>query len=176
MVIMDCFITKGKGIVITSILSLFLWVPNLLAVGFTTIQNGSTITIHYSLTVEGKVVESSVGKKPFTYIQGKSQIFPALEEQLKGLKRGDKKHVTITQEKGYGQVDPDAYQTVPRKSFKNYKTFKVGTTVTGQFNGKPINATIIAIDGKNFILDLNHPWAGKTLQYDVEVVDIKSNP
>src|SRR3990167_6265417 len=59
------------------------------------VQNGSTVTIHYTLTVDHKVVDSSIGKKPLIYVQGMGQIIPGMEEQLKDLKQGDKKHIKI---------------------------------------------------------------------------------
>lgn len=137
------------------------------------VQNGSTVTIHYTLTVDHKVVDSSIGKKPLIYVQGLGQIIPGMEEQLKDLKQGDKKHITVPFNKGYGPINSEAFQNVPRKSFKNSKFLKVGGIVTGQYKGNPVEATIIAIDKKNVILDLNHPLAGKTLDFDVEVMEIK---
>lgn len=138
------------------------------------IQNGSTVTIHYTLTVENKVVDSSVGKTPLVYVQGSGQIIPGLEEKLAGAKPGDKKRVTVPPEKGYGPVNPDAFQNVPKKSFHNYKNLKVGSLVTGNLGGRPVHATVMMMDDKNVVLDLNHPLAGKTLQFDVQVVDVKS--
>ncbi|MBI2118809.1 MAG: peptidylprolyl isomerase [Elusimicrobia bacterium] len=137
------------------------------------VQNGSTVAIHYTLTVDHKVVDSSIGKKPLIYVQGLGQIIPGMEEQLKDLKQGDKKHITIPAEKGYGPINSEAFQNVPRKSFKNSKFLKVGAIVTGRYKGNPVQATIIGIDKKNVILDLNHPLAGKTLEFDVEVMEIK---
>ena len=137
------------------------------------IQNGSTVTIHYTLNVDNKVVDSAIGRNSLTYVQGSGQIIPGLEEQLKDLKQGDKKHITLLPNKGYGPIDSEAFQNVPRKSFRNLKSLKIGGVVTGRYQGKPVQATILAIDKKNVVLDLNHPLAGKTLEFDVEVLEIK---
>ncbi len=141
--------------------------------GSSTVHHGSTVSLHYTLTVDQKVVDSSVGRSPLTYIQGSSQIVTGLEEQLAGLKKGDKRRITVSPDKGYGPIFPDAYQNVPRKSIPNSKKLKVGDVVTGQFEGGPVRATILDLDKKNVALNLNHPLAGKTLEFDVEVVNVK---
>lgn len=135
---------------------------------------GAEVTFHYTLTVDNNVVDSSVGKKPMTYVQGDGQMIPGLEDQMKGLKKGDKRHITVSPEKGYGPIHPDAFQNVSKNSFKDRKALKVGGTVTGQFNGQLLRATIVSIEDDNVTLDLNHPLAGKTLQFNIEIVDVKS--
>ena len=138
------------------------------------IQNGSTVSIHYTLTVDGQVVESSWGKEPLTFVQGSRQVMPGLEEQLAGLKQGDRRQIVVAPEKGYGPVNPQAVQKVPKKSFKDAATLKVGGVVNGQTgDGRPFRAVIVAMDAKDVTLDLNHPLAGKTLQFSVEVMDVK---
>ncbi|MDO8644449.1 MAG: FKBP-type peptidyl-prolyl cis-trans isomerase, partial [bacterium] len=62
------------------------------------IQDGSKVTLHYTLTVDGKKVDSSEGKEPLTYTQGKGEIVPGLESELAGLKKGDKKTITVSPE------------------------------------------------------------------------------
>lgn len=152
---------------------LFAW-GHARAQGNFNVQDGSTVSIHYALTVEGRIVDQSKGRGPLRYVQGAGQIIPGLEEELRKAKVGDKKRVVVQAGKGYGQVNPDLYQTVPKKSFKDRSKLKPGSVVTGQFNGGPVHATIVGMDDKSFFLDLNHPLAGKTLQFDVEVVDIQA--
>ena len=138
------------------------------------IRNGSTVAVHYTLTVDGRVVDSSIGKNPLTYVQGTGQIIPGLEEQMQGMKKGEKKQVIVKPDKGYGSIDPDAFQVVKKKSVPNWKNVKVGTVLTGQKDGHPLQARVVTIDGDNFTLDLNHPLAGKVLQFDIQVVSVKS--
>lgn len=137
------------------------------------IKNGSTVSMNYTLKVDDKVVDSSQGREPLTYVQGSGQIIPGLEEQLTGLKKGDKRHVTVEPEKAYGVADPRAVQKVPKKAFQEADKMQVGDVVTGKVNDQEFQATITAISDKEVTLDLNHPLAGKTLNFDIEIVDVK---
>ncbi len=139
--------------------------------GTSEIPSGSTVTFNYVLKVHDRIIDQS-RNGPMRYVQGSGQIVPGLEDALKYSKAGDKLHVTVPPEKGYGPVNSSLYQNVPKKSFKDYSKLKTGSVVSGQYNGIPVRATIMGIDKKNFILDLNHPLAGETLQFDIEVVRI----
>lgn len=138
------------------------------------IANGSMVTMHYTLTVDGQVVDSSRGGTPLEYVQGGGQIIPGLEEQLEGLKTGDVKKVEVGPEKGYGPVNPDALQVVPKSAIENPGAIAVGAILDGQIGGQPVQATVVKVDGDNFTVDLNHPLAGKTLLFDVEIMDVKA--
>ncbi|OGR59925.1 MAG: hypothetical protein A2X36_13760 [Elusimicrobia bacterium GWA2_69_24] len=129
--------------------------------------------MHYTLTVEGSVLDTSVGKTPLTFVQGSGQIIPGLSEALVGLKKGEKKSVTVAPDKGYGLPNPQAVQKVPKKSFKDAETIKAGAVVTGDAGGRPFQARVTAVDAESVTLDLNHPLAGKTLNFEVEVVDLQ---
>ncbi len=129
--------------------------------------------MHYTLTVDGKIVDSSVGKSPLLYTQGAKQIIPGLEEKLAGLKAGDKTQVRVSPEKGYGKMNPEAVQRVPRAALKDIKGLKVGSVVTGQSGNRPVQAKVRAIAKETVTLDMNHPLAGKTLNFDVEIVAVK---
>lgn len=137
------------------------------------IQKGSSVSINYTLKVDNKVVDSSSGKDPLTYVQGSDQIIPGLEEQLEGLKKGDKKHLTVTPEKGYGVSDPRAVQKIPKKAFQDADKMKVGDVVNGKVNDQEFQAVISAITNADITIDLNHPLAGKTLNFDIEIMDVK---
>ena len=140
----------------------------------TVVQKGSAVKINYTLTVDGKVLDSSVGQEPLSYIQGANQIVPGLEEELQGLKAGDKKKVTVAPEKGYGIRDQSAVRKVPKTSFQNMEGLQVGSVVSGQSNGRKFQATVAGIEAKEITLDFNHPLAGKTLNFDIEVVEVKA--
>jgi FKBP-type peptidyl-prolyl cis-trans isomerase SlyD len=142
--------------------------------GESVIEIGSQVKMHYTLTVDGEVVDSSDGKDPLAYTQGTGQIIPGLEEQLAGLKVGDKKACTVSPEKAYGLPNPEAQQTVPLEAFQDSENLKVGDTVSGQVQGQPFAARVMGIEGDQITLDLNHPLAGKILNFDVEIVEIQA--
>ena len=89
------------------------------------------------------------------------------------FKKGDRKRITVKPEEGYGSVDPNAFENIPKKTVPNWKDIKIGMIITGKKGGQPIQARVIGMDKKNFILDMNHPLAGKILQFDIQVVDVK---
>lgn len=136
-----------------------------------TIQNGSTVSIDYTLTVDGKVVDSSQGRGPLKYVQGGGQIIPGLEHALAGLAPGDKKQVTVNPEDGYGAVNPEALIKVAKAQVP--AEAQVGQTLRGtNRDGKPFIARVQSIEADMVTLDFNHPLAGKTLRFDISVVDV----
>jgi FKBP-type peptidyl-prolyl cis-trans isomerase SlyD len=139
-----------------------------------TIQTGSEVKLHYTLTVDGQTVDSSRSGEPLSFTAGAGQIIPGLEEQLKGLKTGDHRAITVLPEKGYGPVHADAIQKVPRKNFQNAGELRVGSTVTAQSNGRMLQARVTQVDKDMITVDMNHPMAGKTLNFDIDVVDVSN--
>lgn len=137
------------------------------------IQNGSKVSIHYRLSVEGETIETSVGKEPLSYVQGSGQILPGLEKNLEDLNTGDKKQITVSPEEGYGQRSPDAMKKVPRSAFAEPDKLQVGATVSGQAGDQTFSAVIVELSDEEVTLDMNHPLAGKTLEFDIEVVEVE---
>ncbi len=137
------------------------------------IRDGSTVTFHYVLTIDDEVVDSSEGADPFTYIHGEGEIVPGLEKELTGHQRGDRLKVVVLPEQGYGHHRPDAVRTLPRDAFLDMDDLKVGDYVRGQLDDDEFAALVSGIDETSVTLDLNHPLAGKTLHFEVEVVAIK---
>jgi FKBP-type peptidyl-prolyl cis-trans isomerase SlyD len=139
------------------------------------IQDGSIVSIEYTLTDEsGKVIDSSAGKEPLTYIQGAGQIVHGLEQELSGLKVGDRKKVQVKPEAGYGLPNPQAFQEIPKEQIPQ-DAQKVGAMLMSKTSeGQPIPMRVHEVKDKTVVVDLNHPLAGKTLTFDVKVTDIKS--
>jgi len=140
--------------------------------GFNVIKKGSAVKLHYTLSVDGVILDSSPEGDPLAYVQGSGQIIPGLEKELEGLKAGDKKEVTVTPEEGYGPVDPNAFQKVPKAAFENSPGLKIGDIVSGQLGEQTFNAIVAQISSEEITLDFNHPLAGKMLRFAVEVVEV----
>jgi len=136
------------------------------------IQDGSSVSLHYTLKVDDQVVDSSDGKEPLVYVHGQGQIVPGLEEELAGMSPGEKKQVAVGPEKGYGTQDPEAVRRLPRTAFRNPEKLSVGTLVGGTVKGKQFQARVAAIEDEFITIDLNHPLAGKTLHFAVEVLHV----
>ncbi len=170
---LDSKVKRTVALSVAGILALGVFACKKMGGGDASIQKGSTVQMDYTLTVDGKVVDSSVGKKPLTFVEGSGQIIPGLDADLMGLKIGDKKQFVIPPALGYGMEDPKAFVKVPKKSFKNSATLKVGSAVSGSQGGRRFQAVVSAIGGKTITLDFNSPLAGKTLNFDVSIVGVE---
>lgn len=138
------------------------------------ISDNVVVSLAYVLTVDGEVVDSTGTATPIQYIQGHSQIIPALERELEGLTVGDSKVIFISADEGYGSYDPDMIADVAREQFPSDFVFVLG----GQLNiqdtaGRTFNATVRGIGPEKVELDLNHPLAGKDLVFQAQVMDLR---
>lgn len=138
------------------------------------IEKGKTVSFEYTLTLEDKeVIDTNVGADPLVFTHGSSQIIPGLEDQMVGMKAGDAKKVTVNPEDGYGPVLQEAIielktEQVPESSRKAGAMLQ-----TKSPDGQIVRGRVSKIDGEKAIIDLNHPLAGKTLFFDVKVLDVK---
>jgi FKBP-type peptidyl-prolyl cis-trans isomerase SlyD len=140
------------------------------------IGKDSVAQFHYTLKDEsGSVLESSAGGQPIAYLHGHRNIIPGLEEALEGKSGGDKLSVTVPPEKGYGERREGATQRVPLKHLQGAKTWKPGMAAVVQTEQGPRQVSIVKVGRFNADIDLNHPFAGKTLVFDVQVVSVRES-
>lgn len=134
------------------------------------IKNNSVVTFHYTLSNnEGEVLDSSEGGDAFTYLQGSQMIVPGLEMQMEGKSAGDKFKAVVPPEKGYGVVEPQLIQRVPKDRFGDQKV-EAGM----QFQaGEHSVVTVKEVTKDDVVVDGNHPLAGVTLNFDVEVTGVR---
>ncbi|MFA6216676.1 MAG: FKBP-type peptidyl-prolyl cis-trans isomerase [Candidatus Omnitrophota bacterium] len=139
------------------------------------IQDGKKVTLEYTVTVEGKVVDSSKKHGPLRYTHGKaSEIIPGLARQLKGLRAGDSKTIIVTPQEGYGEINPKAFKQIDRKNLPKALEVKLDKYIQiKRSDGKIISARIADIKDTFVVLDYNHPFASKTLYFKVKVVSVK---
>jgi len=141
----------------------------------TTISDGKTISMEYTLTLEDKkVLDTNVGGAPLNFTQGSHKIIPGLETALEGMKVGESKQVTVAPEQGYGPINPQAVQEVPIDKIPE-EARKVGAQLQGKdAQGRMVQARVSEVKEQVVMLDYNHPLAGKTLLFDVKILDIKA--
>lgn len=138
------------------------------------ISDNKVASIHYTLTDQaGEVVDSSQGAEPLTYLQGFGNIIPGLEEALNGKSAGDSLEVTVPPEKGYGPVVEEMVQAVPRDAFQGVEELEVGMRFQAQTASGPVAVVVTEVADETVTVDGNHPLAGKTLNFAVEVVEVR---
>ncbi len=140
----------------------------------TQVADDVVVTIDYTLTVDGEVLDSSEEEGPLEYLQGHQNIIPGLERELAGMKVGGSKNVTVAPEDGYGNVDQEAIMDVPLSEFPEEVPLEEGfeLEVTDK-DGDIMLAKIVEVGETTVKLDTNHPLAGKTLHFEVKVVDLR---
>lgn len=138
------------------------------------VSQGKQVVMEYTLKLnKDKVVESNVGGKPFIFIQGEHQIIPGLEKEMVGLKIGDTKHIVVSPEDGYGLVQKEKIREVSKDKIPP-DSLKVGAELQGRTaDGRSLPVVIKDIKDKTVVVDSNHPFAGKTLYFDVKILDIQ---
>jgi len=139
------------------------------------IKKNSVVSLNYSLkNGKGEKLDTATAEKPFLYLHGFGQVPPGLENALEGLGIGDKKEVTVTPDQGYGEVDAGLRMKVNRSNFPKEADIKPGMQFKGNVGeGKEVVFTVHAVEGDEVKVDGNHPLAGETLNYSVEVVAIR---
>lgn len=141
------------------------------------VKDGLMVSLDYTLKgTDGKVIETSKGREPLRYIHGQKMMIPGLERELTGMKVGGQKHVTVKPEDAYGKLDPKALKEVPKDKVPP-NALKVGAVLAEtRPDGTVGPLTVRQIKEKTVVMDMNHPMAGKTLVFDVKVVDIQPAP
>jgi FKBP-type peptidyl-prolyl cis-trans isomerase SlyD len=142
-----------------------------------TVSNGKQVTLAYTLKLDDQsVVDSNVGGEPLKVTQGSHQLIPGVEKQLEGMAVGDKKQFTVAPTEGYGDVDSSAFQEVDKKLVPP-DSLTVGTRLEGKTpDGRKVFPRISEVKNDTVVLDFNHPLAGKTLHFDVQVLDVTQTP
>jgi FKBP-type peptidyl-prolyl cis-trans isomerase SlyD len=138
------------------------------------IANGSVVRFEYTLSHEnGEVIESNRGEEPVTYVHGEGQIIPGLEHQLGGMKLHEEKRIRVEPLEGYGPVDPSAFVEVAKEEIP-VEARRVGATLYAQGpRGENVQLRVHEVKDETVVLDFNHPLAGKTLIFDVKILDIQ---
>jgi FKBP-type peptidyl-prolyl cis-trans isomerase SlyD len=129
------------------------------------------LTFHYTLRDEqGRVLDTSMGAEPLTFEEGAGMIVPGLESVLTTMKVGEKRNVVVAPADAYGVHEPELVQYVERARMPVGGEIKVGDQFqAGPDRQAPI-VTVVKVEADRVLLDANHPMAGKTLYFDVELL------
>jgi len=138
------------------------------------IAENAVVSMHYTLTDEqGQELDSSIGKEPLVFLSGAQNIIDGLDKALQGKTAGEKLTVSVAPEEGYGDVHQELIQKVPHDNFQGVDDIQVGMQFMAQTPGGQQPVTVIGVEEDGVMLDGNHPLAGKTLNFDVEIVDVR---
>jgi len=139
-----------------------------------TVQSGLVVSMEYTLTVDGEVLDSSKDAGPLQFLAGYDNIVPGLEREMVGMKIGESKDVLVLPADGYGEFDEESFMEVPRSEFPEDLEIELGMElgVTDEDDNHQM-AFVESFDDETVRLDFNHPLAGAELQFNVKVVGLR---
>ena len=139
------------------------------------IGQNSVVSMHYTLkNGDGDVMDSSEGKSPMVYLHGANNLIPGLEAELTGKATGASFNATISPENAYGEFNQDFIQVISKSMFQGVESVEVGMAFVAQGEGgAQRQVRVTAVEGDDVTIDANHPLAGQTLHFEVEVVDVR---
>jgi peptidylprolyl isomerase len=142
------------------------------------VKKGKFVSVNYKGTLEdGEIFDTTEGGQPMEVQMGSNQVIQGFENALSGMGLNEKKSFTLAPEDAYGNRIEDYMQTIPRNEVPQDMDFKQGDFIGIQTpDGRQIPAQIAELDNDKMVIDLNHPLAGKTLTFEVEVVGISDTP
>lgn len=139
------------------------------------VADGKVVIIHYTLKGEdGVVIESTAGRDPLAYLHGHRNVIPGMERALAGKSPGDRLAVTIPAGDAYGERRGPGPQEVPRKEFPRKMELREGMPLQIRDSaGNPVQVWVTKVQGSRVWIDIDHPLAGRTLTFDVEIVHVR---
>ena len=142
------------------------------------IKNGDTISVNYTGKFEtGEVFDTSEGKTPLKFTTGQGQLIKGFNAAVIGMNVGDKKTVTILPEDGYGERNEEMVVDMPKSNLPEDIKVEVGMTLQlADQAGNPVPATVHKIYEDIIKMDVNHPLAGQTLIFDIEIAETGLEP
>lgn len=138
------------------------------------VASNKVVCIHYTLRDEaGVMLDASSGRAPLAYLHGNGNLIPGLESTLAGKSAGDKLEVTIAPEQGYGVRDAGLVRILPRGKFADVGEIRPGMQLQTKGPGGARLVTVTHVERDLVTVDGNHPLAGKTLHFQVEIAEVR---
>jgi len=140
------------------------------------VEKGNTIKVDYTGTLDdGTVFDTSEGKQPLEFEVGAGKIIKGFDNAVMGMEKGEEKEIKLGPADAYGEPNPELVKKVPRASLPQDQEPKQGMMLLLKApDGRQIPAKIMGVTDAEVSIDLNHPLAGKTLNFKIKVVDIIS--
>lgn len=138
------------------------------------VTKGDVVSVEYTIRLDDdQIVDTTVGEAPLVYTHGQNELLRGLEAGLEGMAVGAAKHVTVPPADGYGETHPEGFFEVQRDRVP-LEAQRVGAKLeTTAPDGRVVFPYVAEIKPEVIVLDLNHPLAGKTLVFDVRVINIQ---
>jgi len=140
------------------------------------VADGLVVSLAYTLRLDdGEEIDSAASDDPLVYLHGAGNIIPGLEDALSGMKIGDVRSVSVSPVDAYGDLDEDAFELVPYDAFPADVDLEegMGLSMVDNNTGQQMDAYISELRDDGALLDLNHPLAGETLHFTVEIVGLR---
>jgi FKBP-type peptidyl-prolyl cis-trans isomerase SlpA len=139
----------------------------------TRIGQNTQVTLHFALHLDdGNTVDSTFDKAPATFTVGDGNLLPGFESALFGLKAGDKRDLSVPPENAFGQPNPQNVQVMPRSQFKDMELAEGLLVIFNDAANTELPGIVKAFDEQQVTIDFNHPLAGKTLRFEVQIIDV----
>jgi len=137
-------------------------------------KSGDTVRIHYTGKLDdGTEFDSSAGRDPLEFALGSGQVIPGFDSAVAGMTVGDSKSVSIEPAEAYGDRHEQLVQDVPKDALTDDVELAVGMQLQSQApDGQVMQFIVTAVAEETFTVDANHPLAGQTLNFEIELVEI----
>ncbi len=136
-------------------------------------KNGDTVKIFYRGQLEsGEEFDENFGREPIEFTVGDGQVIEAIDRGVVGLQPGERREVEVTPENGYGERRSDLVRTVQRSMLGDVEVAEGEAVEIQTEDGQLFLAEVKSIDNDSVTLDLNHPFAGHKLAFEIELVDV----
>lgn len=141
----------------------------------TRIGQNTEVTLHFALHLEnGDTVDSTFDKAPAVFKVGDGNLLPGFETALFGFKAGDERKLTIAPENAFGQPNPQNVQVMPRSQFDGMELSEGLLVIFNDAANTELPGVVKAFDDNQVTIDFNHPLAGKILNFEVKILDVKA--
>lgn len=135
---------------------------------------GTRVKLHFALRLASGAEVDSTGNRAAEFTVGDGNLLPGFERALFGLKAGDKRNLKIPADAAFGESRRENIQRLPRASFSAEMELEEGLVVSFADSQKSeLPGVVTAVDEQTVEVDFNHPLAGRDVEFDVDIIDVR---